>query len=141
MKSGAVQDVSALQTEYEKASTALQAAQLDADTSRTVATMLEPQIEAAKAELTQAQAEHAATRIKVLREGQRIEIERCDKLREEINNSNIKAMVIQNRLAILLRGVNGYYGVERPITFDRETLLTKGALIARLEAEINAIGE
>ena len=45
--------VSELHAEHEKATTALQAAQLEADTSSLVAEMLEPQIENTKAELVQ----------------------------------------------------------------------------------------
>lgn len=135
-------DVSTLQTAYEKANTALQAAQLDADTSRTVATMLEPQIEAAKTELAQAEADRAAARLKALKEAQRVESERYAKAQEEMNDASLKGLVIQNRLAKLSRRENGFYDlVYQPITFDRETLLTKGALISRYEAEIEAIGE
>lgn len=134
--------VPGLQVAYEKANTALQAAQLDADTSRTVATMLEPQIEAAKAELAQAESDHAATKLAALKEAHRVERERYAKAQEEMMDADLKGMVIQNRLAELLKTKDGFYHFAyQSITFDRVMLLTKGKLISRYEAEIKAIGE
>ena len=134
-------NVSELHTAHEKAATALQAAQLEADTFGIVAAMLEPQIDAAKDELAQAEADYAVARLTALKEALRVQRERHAKAQEEMNDADIKALIIQNRLAKLLR-TNGFYDlVYQPIVFDRETLLTKGKFISRYEAEIEAIGE
>jgi len=134
-------NVSVLHAEHEKATTALQAAQPDADTPNTIAAMLEPKIESAKAELAQAEADHAAARLSALKEVLRVQTERHTKAQEEINDAVLKGLIIQNRLAMLSK-VNGSYGlVYQPVTFDRETILTKGKFISSYEAEINAIGE
>ncbi|ARO87955.1 hypothetical protein EBAPG3_009350 [Nitrosospira lacus] len=135
-------DVSELHIAHEKATTALQAAQLEADTSSTVAAMLEPQLEDAKAELTQAESDHAAARLDALKEAQRVERERYAKAQEEMMDADLKGVVIHNRLARLLRTKDGFYDhVYHPISFDREMLLTKGKIISRYEAEIEVIGE
>ena len=133
-------NVSVLHAEHEKATTALQAAQLEADTFSLIAEMLEPQIRDTKAELVQAESDHAAARLSVLQEALRVQTERHAKAQEELNDSNLRGAVIQNRLARLTRTEHGLWTMPF-VSFDRETLLTKGKFISSFEAEINAIGE
>ena len=139
-RASGAENVSELHAAHEKATTALQAAQLEADTYSIVAQMLGPQIEAAEAELAQAEADHAAARLSVLQEVLRVETERYAKAQEELNDAGLKGIVIQNRLARLSRTEDGLWTIPF-VSFDRETLLTKGKFISSYEAEIAAIGE
>ncbi len=153
-------DVSKLHAAHDKATSALNAAQLDADTQRTIAAQLEPQIEAAKAELSEVQAEHLSATLETVRDAERVAELRRAKAFDELFEAHVAVVAAHNRAtALQFRkmgqelsahhlihvvsswNIGSYNGLTGDVGFYKAfDVPVNQAIIERINSEIAAIG-